>query len=146
MWTIVTLDPLKDLVQTVEELRDSGTLEAEQANGLLQKVSQAQAKLDDSSNPDQADRACYQLTAFVDQVQGLEIGGVLTEAQAYDLTCQISDSSIGPLHGLAQQVARQRLRASDDRSISAEHFDVKLTAARIDVDQQLAAGQLERLG
>ena len=91
MWTIVSIDSLTSLVQTVEDLRASDILNAEQANGLLQKVTQAQAKLDPSSNPAQDDRACYQLTAFIEQVQGLEIGGILTTEQADDLIDDAND-------------------------------------------------------
>ena len=65
------------------------------------------------------------------------------ETKGYGLTFQIGDFAFGPLHGLAQQVARQRLRACDNASISAEHLDQKFTAAGIDVNQQLADGQLE---
>jgi YVTN family beta-propeller protein len=75
------VDPLQSLIAQIQALVDAGTLTQNQGAGLINKINQVIAKLDQN----QTGAACNQLSAFISQVNAFITNHSLTPSQGQPL-------------------------------------------------------------
>ena len=74
-------DPIGSLIAELQALVAAGSLSADQATGLIDKLEQIRNKMDNG----QTGAACNQLASFINQVNALTRNGSLTASQGQAL-------------------------------------------------------------
>ena len=87
--TITISAQIEDLIGEVEALRDAGTLNKGQANGLTSKLENVMKKLDQGK----PNTAVNNLNAFINQINGFINGGILTPEEGQALIDAANSSS-----------------------------------------------------